>query len=156
MITFRIDIELLARFESKFEPEPNSGCWLWTASAFPDGYGQIKTSGKNMRAHRLSWILYRGEIPNGLQVLHRCDTPLCINPDHLFLGTSQDNVDDMMQKGRHRPPRGVALSSAKLTESAVRAIRADQRNHGRIAKDYGVNRSLISLVKAGSIWGHVT
>lgn len=83
-------------------PEPNSGCWLWMRSYDEDGYGQVHHNGKRYRTHRLAWELYRGEIPNGLLVLHKCDVTACVNPDHLFLGTVQDNATDRVRKGRRR------------------------------------------------------
>lgn len=91
---------LKERFEEKVSPEPNSGCHLWAASGFPHGYGKISVDGESTGAHRVAWELYRGAIPTGLHVLHRCDIRCCVNPDHLFLGTPQDNVDDKMAKNR--------------------------------------------------------
>lgn len=86
------------------EPEPNSGCFLWTRATNQSGYGQIgfRRSGKHIKilAHRLAWILAFGEIPQDLLVLHRCDVPSCINPQHLFLGTQSDNMQDAARKGR--------------------------------------------------------
>jgi hypothetical protein len=86
------------------EPEPMSGCWLWTASLGPKGYGQISAfidgCRRLWRAHRLAWRLFRGTIPTDRYVLHSCDTPCCINPDHLWLGTQADNLADNRRKGR--------------------------------------------------------
>jgi len=93
----------VAAFEQKFIPEPNSGCFLWLGGVSDRGYGRVRLFGKTAVASRASWILYRGAIPVGSHVLHRCDNPLCVNPDHLFLGTPQDNTDDMLAKGRNRP-----------------------------------------------------
>lgn len=96
---------LLERFEDKFIPEPNSGCWLWMGAITRGGYGHIRKRVNNVnkmtRAHRVSYELYKGPIPEGLQVLHTCDNPICVNPNHLFLGTNQDNVDDKVSKDRH-------------------------------------------------------
>lgn len=80
-------------------PEPNTGCWLFLGQLYRNGYGKINVAKKTTSAHRVSYETFKGEIGE-LWVLHKCDTPCCINPDHLFLGTRQDNVDDMMRKGR--------------------------------------------------------
>jgi hypothetical protein len=92
-----------AAFKAKCVPEPNTGCWLWLQPDIRGGrisYGHFRIDRRPMGAHRASWLLYRGEIPAGAHVLHRCDTPSCVNPDHLFLGTHDDNMRDMAQKGR--------------------------------------------------------
>lgn len=85
------------RFESKYEKSP--GCWMWRAARFTTGYGNF-TQGKNVPAQRIAWLLYRGEIPPGMCVLHSCDEPACVNPDHLWLGTQADNVADRQRKNR--------------------------------------------------------
>jgi len=82
------------------EVEKTDGCWLWRAALSTNGYGQTSRDGVQIRAHRLAWELERGPIPVGLLVLHRCDVPTCVNPDHLFLGTNKDNSRDMAAKGR--------------------------------------------------------
>jgi hypothetical protein len=95
-------------------------CWLWTASLFVGGYGRFGAQ----RAHRVSWELHHGEVPEGLFVLHRCDNPRCVNPGHLFLGTQTDNMRDMWAKRRGRRPRGADVAVAKLDAEKVRALRA--------------------------------
>lgn len=92
---------LIIRFEQKYITEPNTGCWLWTAAA--GIYGRIGLGSREdgwEHAHRVSWMLYRGPIPEGMHILHRCDIPLCVNPNHLFLGTHGDNMRDAVRKGR--------------------------------------------------------
>ncbi len=140
------------RLEEGCMPIPECGCWLWI-NACTHGYGVIKISGVLYRTHRLSWVLHKGPIPDGLSVLHKCDTRPCFNPDHLFLGTQTDNHADMMAKNRN--PKGTSCGHAKLTESDIPKIRADTRSDLEIANDYGVTKSLISQVQRGKIWRHV-
>lgn len=99
-------------FQQRVEPEPNTGCHLWTGSACKVGYGRIRPRGAPPSAspilvHRIAWEFAYGPIPAGMKVCHRCDMPSCVNPDHLFLGTQKENMRDMFAKKRARP-RGVA------------------------------------------------
>jgi len=98
-------------------PELNN-CWVWTASKTQkiNGYGVINFRGKRWTSSRVSWILHNGEIPPGMCVLHKCDNPACVNPDHLFVGTYLDNVKDMMRKGRHKMGGGNRLGRYRLTK----------------------------------------
>ena len=133
-------------------PEPNSGCWLWEGYCNPDGYGQRKINGKSIRMHRLSFELYNGGIPANLHVLHRCDNPMCCNPEHLFLGTHSDNMKDMWSKGRHvRPKPGVG---GKLTVEQVEEIRKREGTISGLAlsKEYPVNSQTIRNIWLGVTW----
>ena len=147
---------ILERFEEKYIPEPNSGCWLWTASVNGDGYGQFFV-GKKVLAHRASWSMVYGDIPESTCVLHHCDQPSCVNPDHLFLGSKKDNSHDMMKKGRTTVLGmiGDDHPTAKLTEKEVLVIRKDPRLQRVIAAEYGVTQSLISAVKLKRYWSHI-
>lgn len=206
--------------------EKTDGCWMWRAGKFPGGYGAIHTNGKTRKAHRVSWEIHFGPIGEGLFVCHRCDTPRCVNPEHLFLGTAADNNADRNSKGRQargekitakmriyrgdehwsrkyperlargekngsrskpesrprgdahysrispeklargdrngsraRPesrPRGEQHTSAKLTASQVREIKArysaGTETQSAIAKQFGVSRSLVSEIVRGNVW----
>jgi len=112
------------------------------------------------RAHRVSWRLFRGEIPEGLNVCHRCDVPRCVNPEHLFLGTQQDNIADMMAKGRQqRVPRpGEANTQAKITEGDVRAIRAKAEAgepYTSIGREFGLSFAQIRRIVRRERWANV-
>jgi hypothetical protein len=150
----------VVRFHASYEVKAN-GCWMWLGTdRGSNRYGSITVDGRHVPAHRYAWQLFRGAIPDGLLVCHHCDTPKCVNPDHLFLGTHQDNVDDCKRKGRLRggtktPLRGEANVRSKLTSEAVRAIRADQRTLLGIAHDYGVSGTLIWRIKRNLIWRHI-
>jgi hypothetical protein len=106
-------------------PEPNTGCWLWTRTQHRQGYGSLWVSGAMQYAHRVAFCEFLGD-PGTLNVLHRCDVPACINPDHLFLGTHADNMQDMVRKGRSRPSgaRGEQCGRGVLTEAVVGRLRA--------------------------------
>lgn len=142
----------LERLLSKVEFEPNTGCWLWTAFLTQAGYGQIGFNGSVQRAHRVSYELHCGPIPDGLFVCHRCDTPACVNPAHLFLGSPKDNVVDMDAKGRRQ---GKPPVDTKLTEDAVRHIRRREMGPREYAKLYGVGRCAIYDIWADRNWRHV-
>lgn len=142
---------MISRFESKFVPEPNSGCYLWIAAA-GRRYGHFGMHGKVIDAHRAAYEIYVSKIPDGKCVLHSCDVPLCVNPAHLFLGTQAENLDDMTRKGRRDCGRNDGHGSAKLTLDQVRAIRADSRSNVDIAMEYGVSDTTISNIRLGITW----
>jgi len=137
--------------------ETPDGCWLFTGSRTLDGYGTIgfEKRGQTIRTHRLAWLLWKGLIPPGQQVLHRCDRPACVNPEHLFLGTQKENVQDMLRKGRAGNTRGERNGRAKLTWRGVEVIRAAPRKHGlhpQLAKRFGVGVSAIMRIRSKDSW----
>lgn len=152
------------RFRSRFFIEPNSGCWLWEGSVSTTGYGVIGRGGRggtNIFAHRLSWELHRGPIPEGVGphgtcVLHKCDTPMCVNPAHLFLGSQADNMADLVAKGRQaknrRLPKGERHPNAKLTENDVSEIKSCRDSGVTMSKRFGVSPAHISRIRLGQSW----
>ena len=144
---------LESRFWSRVQKGP--GCWLWKIYK-GDGYGRIKHNEKTSGAHRVSWEIHNGPIPKNLLVLHKCDVHACVNPDHLFLGTYQQNTQDMISKKRHNTPQGERHWKAKLTEKDVLNIYKDSRQNCDLAKIYGVHHSIISKIKHRRIWKHLT
>lgn len=149
---------------TKVRVNPMTGCWEWIGTK-RNGYGRTmagsRTDGtrKSVSAHRLSYQLFKGDIPPGHEICHKCDNPCCINPDHLFSGTRQDNVDDREQKGRGNQPRGEHNGKAKLTASAVYAARVERLVNGTsyqaIADRYGVAKRTIMDAIKGVHWQHV-
>ena len=139
-------------FEKKFR-KTNLGCWEWQSAKDGFGYGAFRFSGKTVKAHRFSWEFYIGDIPNGLCVLHRCDNPGCVNPDHLFLGTRTDNAKDRDKKGRCASKEKHYC--AKLSEEQVKTIRnmwINGMKGAEIAKLYGVDQSNISRIVNNKAW----
>ena len=140
-------------------PEPNSGCWLWLMGTLRGGYGQFydREYRKYRIAHRVSYEVHKGPIPNGLDILHSCDTPSCINPDHLRVGTHQENMNDSKRKGRMgiNHSRGESHYLSKLTEEAVREIRSTTGQTTALANKYGVSRTSIKLARRGRTWSHL-
>lgn len=148
------------RFWKKVDRKSEDECWNWIASCAGKGYGQIKPplgfGRRNFYAHRISFTLAFGGVPDGLEVCHRCDNPKCCNPKHLFAGTRAINAQDMSIK--MRSTWGVRSGTAKLTEQQVREIRAliDQVPQTEIASRFGVSQIQISRIKTGKRWNKLT
>lgn len=146
------------RFWTKVKIGEPDECWEWQAGKTTRGYGNIgasRESGTTI-AHRIAWMLHHGQqVPAGAHVLHRCDNRGCVNPHHLFLGTHDDNMADKARKGRANRMPGERNPSAKLTEEAVREIRAAAGYHGEIGSRFGVSASTVQSIKVGRIWKHV-
>lgn len=135
------------------------GCWGWRGSK-SGGYGFIKIDGRYTSAHRFSWELCYGKIPegdgyHGTCVLHKCDNRECSNPDHLFLGSHMDNMQDMMDKGRRREKEkwGVKLTSEDVKE--IKKNLSQKTNQAALARKYGVDKSVITRIKQNKIWVHI-
>jgi hypothetical protein len=140
-------------FESHFIPITESGCWIWIGGLRENGYGYHAFNGKKEQAHRISWEIYKGPIPQGKFVLHKCDVRPCVNPDHLFIGTQKDNIQDCIQKGRIA--NGERIGNSLLTEDQVSKIKNDHRSYRVIAKDFHVEATAIFRIKHGITWKHI-
>lgn len=143
------------RFWMKVSRSSPTECWLWIGAKKPTGYGNIRRDKKYTTAHRVSWEIHFGEVPNGMQVLHSCDNPSCCNPHHLMLGTSMSNHIDMVKKGRsnsnHKNRRyGEENSKHKLSADQVKEIRRKYIpgliRQKDIGNEYGVSQVLVSLI----------
>lgn len=122
---------MLERFEAHLMPVPFSGCWLWDGPIVLKGYGCFSFKQKRRFAHRVSWELYKGSIPSGMLICHRCDIPSCVNPEHLFPGTYSDNINDMYAKGRGRPWNSMKTHCHKGHEFSVENTRFNSKG-GRL------------------------
>ncbi len=149
--------QIEARFWPRVEKLGVDECWNWKAGKDWDGYGLFFNNGKLEKAHRYSWRLKNGDIPDGMQILHKCDNPSCVNPSHLFSGTGADNMADKMAKGRHK--LGSQTAKSKLTEEKVLEIRKLKECGGvsvrELALKYEVDPSTIMSAVKRVTWRHV-
>jgi hypothetical protein len=160
------------RFWSKIDKVSSPrGCWLWTATKNNKGYGLFRPGGSAPKrlAHRISYEMHCEPIPDGLIVMHACDNPACVNPEHLSLGSKKGNMQDCKAKGRvsrhkpplgHRPPRmvGSAHARAKMTEDQVRQYRSELaagKPLRQLARETGINRRTLMHMRDGKNWSHV-
>lgn len=135
-----------------------TGCWEWTGclrGSKTHRYGVLYFNGKHEGAHRASYVIFKGEIHEGMNVLHRCDNPKCVNPEHLFLGDDSTNMSDMTAKGRHPYPLGETHHRAKLTNDQVRSIRDSIQSHQQLARAYGVTKRTIINVRQRKVYASV-
>jgi predicted XRE-type DNA-binding protein len=146
--------DAIERFNKKYIVQEN-GCWIWTGNKRPNNKNVLYPrhhldDGKSEGAHRFSYKIFVGEIPAGQYVCHKCDVPLCVNPDHLFLGTHQDNMRDMVQKQRSYTGRGENKKGrAKLTNIQALEIKNMHISQSKIAKIFGVSQATIGRIKRG-------
>ena len=146
----------LARFWSYVNK--TDSCWEWAKSTVR-GYGSFGAGGVTVYCHKLSWCLHHGPVPDGLCVLHRCDNRKCVNPEHLFLGTREDNIRDMIAKDRSINLSGSSHGMSKLTEDQVRYIKTkllSQQSLSSLSREFGVSVQTIYAIHHGKTWKHVT
>lgn len=149
--------EAKAWFKAQLRPEKGplkTRCYIWTRACIPKGYGLTTWNKQGTTAHRVAWLLFRGPIPDGMLVCHICDNPPCCNPGHLFLGSPQDNMDDMIvkERDRKRPLTGIDHPRAKLTDRDVADILlslpyADSQT--QVAEEFGVTVQLVHQIRTG-------
>ena len=144
-------------------PVLRTRCWVWTAHKNAKGYGSFSRDGKELLTHRASWLINRGDIPAGLFVLHKCDNPSCVRPDHLFLGTIKDNVRDMMEKGRKPKVLGLsgelnpmAVLSAETVAEARRLGKSGKLTLTALSERFGVEPGTLHLALIGKTWRSVS
>jgi hypothetical protein len=133
-------------------PVTECGCWIFTGYILPNGYGQIHAKNTTL-AHRASYEVFCGPIPEGMDVMHSCDVKACINPDHLSVGTRAVNMADMVAKNRQA--KGIQNASAKLTEADVLAIRSSSMEGKKLARMMGISQAVVSLIRCRKLWRHI-
>lgn len=134
-----------------------TGCWRWLGGSTVQGYGRftcVDLGYVNKPAHRVCYEAFVGPIPNGLNLLHSCDNPWCVNYSHLWPGTQAENVQDAAMKGHMGKCRGSSRPLAKITETEAALIRHDARPQRTIALDYGISQPIVSRIKSGQLWKH--
>lgn len=156
----QIDQNVINRFLAHVRVNSASDCWEWTGYVMPNGYGSFKYLRKGIYAHRMSYLIHKGDIPEGMFVCHACDNRACVNPDHIWVGTGKDNANDRDSKNRHWVQCGVKSWNARFTEGDVRNIRKQANEGGRgiqtrLAREYGAAKSTIRDIITGHTWAHV-
>lgn len=157
--SYRWPLSPQQRFWSNVNKSHPDSCWEWQGVINSNGYGTLKVGQRAWLATRLLWTWLHGEIPQGMCVLHKCDNPPCVNPDHLFLGTRKDNYDDMVAKGRLNRARGEHQGSAKMTADKVRELRRLYEKEGKtqieISGIMGIHQTTVSRIIERRTWKHV-
>lgn len=150
----------LHRFHNSYSYTTRDACWIWKGPKHSKSdYGIFNNNHKKSLAHRFSWRVFRGEIPEGLKVLHKCDNPICINPYHLFLGTQEDNILDMVKKGRQAKGESHARSASKrkLSDAEVLLIfNSEIRKPSQVASQFGITRGQVHNIWIGKCFKYLT
>jgi len=145
----------VSNFWKQVSPPTDKGCREWLGAKIC-GYGQLRFRNQKWRAHRVSYLLTRGQIPDGAYICHKCDNPSCVNPQHLYLGDAKSNSADMYRRGRGNRPKGEGHYRSKFTEKDILAIRANNTmSQAALGKKYGVTPEAIHYIKSGKSWRHV-
>lgn len=149
--------EKLVRYKEMFEEKvvKKDGCWEWRNPAGSAGYGYLGPTGHVINAHRLSWLIHNGSIPQGLWVLHKCHNPICSNPDHLYIGTPKDNTRDMILAGRavynQQSSKNAKLTLEQAKEIKLLLVTTDLSQY-QIAKKFNVSRGTVQDIKRNKMW----
>lgn len=143
----------MKRFWDKVQK--TEGCWLWTASKYKNGYGQFPVPGVSRIAHRVSWFLTYGSLSKDKEIMHSCDNRACVNPEHLSLGTHQENMKDMFIKGKNHRPRGELNGSSKIDLAAAAFIKYANMRPCDLAWFFNIDAATVCNIRAGRIWKHV-
>ena len=147
----------IRRFWSKVDIGPEDHCWTWTGRKHQQGYGWFDLDTSMILAHRMCWVLIHGHIPNDLCCLHTCDNPSCVNPNHLWLGSHTDNMQDMLEKGRGNHPKGAQHYKAVLSEVDILSIRDlyPQTSAKILAQRFNVTPGTIYHIVQRHTWKHI-
>ena len=147
------DKRFWAQVDKSLGHGPKGDCWVWTGKLQSGGYASFCHGRQSEMAHRYAYKTQKSNVPEGLFVCHACDNRACVRPDHLFLGTRRDNMDDCLAKKRHA--HGERSAASVLTEEVVRAIRASKEKTGVLSRQYGVTRHAIWEARSGRTWAHI-